>query len=66
VHLGRVRIEKAYIRTKLRSFLTAEHGLTTSEWGLLTGLFSAMTVVLFEALGHSLSDLIFSIARSKG
>lgn len=49
--------------TMLRTFLADERGLTSSEHVLIAALFCAGTIVLLEALSHSLSDTLIYLGR---
>lgn len=50
---------------KVHPFFAYEHGLTSIECGLIVAFLSAGGVVLLEALGHSLSDLLVSLAPAR-
>ena len=47
-----------------RSFLADERGLTNAERVLIAALVCAGTIVLLEALGHSLSQMLISFGHN--
>jgi Flp pilus assembly pilin Flp len=51
------------MHTRFRSLLADERGLTSTEHVLIAALFCAGTIVLLEALSHSLSDTLVYLGR---